>query len=136
MKIKCKNAWCLFNSIYFSKFLVFFIIVNVISSVFWYIFPNGVKRPILKPKNVFEKLLLFIYKKDKYDTNGCPSGHVFHSLTNSLFLSLVLPEYSAIFWSIGILISMSTVFVKQHYIIDVIGGIFIFGMTYIISNFF
>jgi membrane-associated phospholipid phosphatase len=126
----------IFDSVYFSNFLVFLIIGNILNSIFWYIFPNGVKRPDLKPKNVFEKLLLLIYKRDKYDGNGCPSAHVFHSLTLSLFLSWSLPEYSILFWSLGILVSMSTVFVKQHYIIDVVGGIISFIITYIISKFF
>ncbi|OGM86992.1 hypothetical protein A2614_01775 [Candidatus Woesebacteria bacterium RIFOXYD1_FULL_40_21] len=106
----------------FTFFVTNLVIANYTASIFWYLFPNGVKRPIIKSRDFFSKVLSKLYKIDKYDTNGFPSNHVFISIICSIFLSLVYPGQTYLFILTAGVIVISVVLVKQHYLIDVIGG--------------
>lgn len=100
---------------------------NIINSIFWFIFPNGVKRPDIKKNAFFQKILKFIYYHDK-DTNGCPSAHVFHTLVASYFLALAYQSLWPLFLLVSILISLSVIFTKQHNVVDIFGGILSFSL--------
>jgi membrane-associated phospholipid phosphatase len=126
----------LYNTKFVVEFLIVLTIGNLINSIFWYVFPNGVKRPKIVPKIFFDKLVFNLYKRDKYDTNGFPSAHVFHTLIGSVYLSIAFPKFSFISYIIGFLIIISTVFVKQHYIIDIFGGVISFIISYLIGKVF
>ncbi|MEK7495578.1 MAG: phosphatase PAP2 family protein [Patescibacteria group bacterium] len=125
----------LWNTKYINNFFITYIIAYILAGLFWYFIPNGVKRPIIKNKNIFSKLATFIHKADN-DTNGFPSAHVFATLICSYFLSLVFPEYSILIWSVNFFICISTVFVKQHYVLDILGGIITFWLSLMISGLF
>jgi membrane-associated phospholipid phosphatase len=51
-------------------------------------------------------------------------------------LLLAYPEKFILIWSINLLISASTVFVKQHYVLDILGGLINFGLSVIIGGLF
>ncbi|OGC97501.1 hypothetical protein A2634_02345 [Candidatus Amesbacteria bacterium RIFCSPHIGHO2_01_FULL_48_32] len=89
--------------------------------IFWFLFPNGVHRPPLSDKNLFSKLLNFIYRHD-HDTNGFPSSHVFSTLIASYFLARAFPHLTPQIISLAILIISGTLFTKQHYVTDIFGG--------------
>lgn len=125
----------LWNSPFMTPFLISTIVAEIIAATTWYLLPNGVPRKMRKEKGLFAWLVNFTYRHDK-DTNGFPSGHVFNSLLASHFLSLQYPQYSMALLTLGVLIAASTVFVKQHYIIDVIGGIGVFFFAIFAANLF
>ena len=105
-----------------QNLLTSLLIAKAISLPIWFFWPNGVKRPkIEKPSNSSERLLALIYKHDG-DTNGCPSSHVFTSLIGSWYLAGAFPQLTILFLGWGVLISISTVLTKQHYVVDVICG--------------
>ena len=102
---------------------------------FWYLYPNGVSRPTLSGDSWFHGILRAIYRYDD-DTNGFPSSHVFDSLLCTYFLALGYHSYAWGIWMTGITIALSTVFTKQHYVIDVYGGIIVFVLSTFITHFF
>jgi len=92
------------------------------------VYPNGdLLRPSTFPRNnIFTSLVKMVYAADT-PTNILPSIHVFNSI--GVYIAIARNEvlgankrirYSALVLSI--LIILSTVFVKQHSVIDVVSG--------------
>lgn len=125
----------LWDTEHINNFFIIYIISYILAGLFWYLVPNGVKRPVINKKDIFSRLTAFIYKYDD-DTNGFPSAHVLASLICSYFLSLAFPEYLILIWLINFFICISTVFVKQHYILDILGGIITFWLSIVIGGLF
>lgn len=126
----------LWNTKYINQFLLGIIVSYAIGTAFWYLFPNGVSRPTLIHDTHLYKLLKFIYKHDG-DTNGFPSAHVFMSLICGHFLSFAFPAAALIIWPLVICVILSTIFTKQHYIVDMLGGMAVYVLTlYIVSAIF
>lgn len=123
----------LWNTKYIYDFFIAYIASYILGGAFWYFFPNGVRRPIIKEKDTFSKITLFIYSIDE-DTNGFPSAHIFGTLICSYFMLLVLPQYLLPILIISFVISVSTLFTKQHNVIDLIGGFIVFIMSVIIAS--
>lgn len=121
------------SSEYNLNFLVAIIIANVSAAIFWYFYPTGVRRYEVKEKHIFAKTLNFIYQHDG-DVNGFPSGHVFVSLICSYFLYLSRAEWWSMWVVVSILITLSIVFTKQHYVVDILGGV-MFAIASIILGF-
>ncbi|MEJ6488050.1 phosphatase PAP2 family protein, partial [Nostoc punctiforme UO1] len=77
-------------------------------------------------------LVLYIYSKD-YPYNCFPSLHNALSVLSFFYWVQVLPKFK---WIIGIfvlLIILSTLLIKQHYIPDVISGILLAIISFRIS---
>ena len=101
------------------------------------IYPNGITlRPEHIPDNLCGNLVKMLYTTDT-STNVFPSIHVY----NSLAVHIALNRCSALknhriirllSLVLCILICMSTVFLKQHSITDVIGGIILMAVLYIL----
>ena len=107
------------------------------------IYPNGLTlRPDNIPDNIFGKLVAVLYATDT-TTNVFPSIHVYNSIAVHTALSKckALKEHKYIVNAsliLCILICMSTIFLKQHSVYDVIGGIvlmaFMYFMLYILPE--
>ncbi len=105
------------------EFLVAIVLAMYTASLVWYLFPTGVRRPKLRGKYTLESVVKWVYAHDD-SANAFPSSHVFTALITSYYGSLAFPEFSLVLWPIGVAIALSTVFVKQHYLADVLGGVF------------
>ncbi|NLL73896.1 MAG: phosphatase PAP2 family protein, partial [Clostridiales bacterium] len=107
------------------------------------LWPNGhylrVNLNTLGRSNIFTKLLGMIYAVDT-STNVFPSIHVYNSIgamiairTSEKLRPIKWLQISALI--LTILICMSTVFLKQHSILDVFGGIILsiimYGIVYV-----
>lgn len=125
----------LWNTQFINNFFITYIISYILAGLFWYLFPNGVKRPVITKTDVFSKLTRFIYKYDD-DTNGFPSAHILASLICSYFLSLVFPQQLLLIWLVNFFICISTIFVKQHYILDILGGVIFFLISILLGGLF
>lgn len=100
------------------------------------IFPNGLHlRPtVFARDNVFVDIVKFVYQTDT-PTNVLPSIHVFNSIGAMIAISHspALKKYRWIqyfSYLLGILIILSTVFLKQHSITDVIAAFAMACMVY------
>lgn len=114
--------------IFSEQFFLFaksMIIAQSLGDLFWWLFPNGVKRPVITGGGWFKNRLRQLYQHDRYDGNACPSAHVFHALIVGYFLGQMLPEWSILIYFWPGLIIISTVLIKQHYVLDVFGGILV-----------
>lgn len=125
----------LWNSVHIDNFLISYIIAYLIAELFWYFFPNGVKRPMITGGGHLKKIVAFIYLHDG-DTNGFPSGHVFGTLICSYYFSLAFPSMAVGTWIFGSLIIASTVLIKQHYLVDILGGFFVFIASLYLGSLF
>ncbi len=103
-----------------------------------YLYPNGLD---LRPQNLvhgnlFTDVVILLYRHDS-PTNVFPSIHVFNSLAihTAIARSKMLDQDQWIKWASFILtlaIIASTLFLKQHSVLDVIGGIILALITYFI----
>ena len=100
------------------------------------IYPTGLNlRPVVFPRhNIFSQLVSMLYLTDT-PTNVFPSVHVYNSLAIHISLSklIVLENYKwakncSLVWCI--LICLSTVFIKQHSLLDVTAAIVMMTVLY------
>jgi membrane-associated phospholipid phosphatase len=105
----------------------------------YFLFPNGVElRPgAMEHRNLAALLVQSIWALDT-STNVCPSIHV--ASTAAILLAVQRSHIwkcrkmtVGICWGLGILICLSTLFLKQHSVIDVVCGI---ALTAILHLFF
>lgn len=122
----------------YAKMATFLITGMTIFLIISFVYPNGLN---LRPEgfdheNIFTKLINNLYSGDT-STNVFPSLHVFNSLGAAIAFWRVGKKnkkmwmgYSA--WVLAVLIILSTMFIKQHSVIDVIGGIVMGIILYIV----
>ncbi|MEN8078285.1 phosphatase PAP2 family protein [Clostridioides difficile] len=107
---------------YIKVFLSFFIGM-CICYIFYYIYPTEITRPIVENNNILNVLVNNIYSADK-PVNCFPSLHV---LTTYFIMRYTKYKDSRkVFYYtqiVGVLIILSTVFIKQHFVLDIIGAI-------------
>ena len=118
----------LFDVESYKKFMKFIMITYSTAMLIYIIFPNCQElRPMtFERNNIFTKLLTAFYQYDT-NTNVCPSIHVIGSVAVML-CAWHSKRFNSIAWRIlflmvTILISASTLFLKQHSIWDVIVAI-------------
>ena len=108
----------------FKNFLLIKLIEILISFFIHILFPTYVGKDMLQNHNIFDVVLNFIYSNDI--GNAFPSGHVFD--TWNIWLAYkesrnIGLNVKILVFITNILICCSTVFTKQHGIIDVFAAI-------------
>lgn len=92
--------------------------IGVITFIF---FPTYVRPATLEGNDVFTVSLRMIHETwGRY--GAFPSGHVYITTILTLFFSRWYPRYKLLWMMLLVIISLSTLFTGQHYILDVIGG--------------
>jgi membrane-associated phospholipid phosphatase len=84
-------------------------------------FPTYVKPVTFQGRDVFT-LLLRIFHEQAGRYAAFPSGHVYITTLLALFFSRWYPRFKFLWLFALIIVSLSTLFTGQHYILDVIGG--------------
>ncbi|MCX6774570.1 MAG: phosphatase PAP2 family protein [DPANN group archaeon] len=101
----------------------------LISEVVYLLFPTYIVRPTIVPQNIFDKLLQLVYANAPPFCDF-PSLHV-SGTALSLFILYRLKKADSLIIP-GILTIISTLLVKQHYIINLIGGVVLAFVVYIL----
>ena len=84
-------------------------------------FPTYVSPAALEENDLFTSLLRSIHENwGRYD--AFPSGHVYITTLLALFFNRWYPHQRFIWALVLILVSLSTLFTGQHYLLDVFGG--------------
>ncbi len=85
------------------------------------LFPTYVVHPDIPGKDVLSKLLLSLTVAGG-DYDALPSAHIYVTTILALFYSHWYPKQKWIWMFIVVMVSLSTLFTKQHYILDVLTG--------------
>ncbi len=124
----------------FYKCCAYLFIGMTICLVIYTIWPNGqhlrVDLDSLGRSNIFTSLVSRIYRLDT-PTNVFPSIHVFNSIGVMIAIrkNQTLADIKWVQWSariLTILISLSTVFLKQHSVLDILSAIILSIIMYLI----
>lgn len=113
------------QSKYFYKLLYSMFTAVLISCIIYIVFPTYVPRMELTGNDILTGMIRSIYQIDP-PYNCFPSMHVFYSFIFCWYLS-IYKKHGWLFHTLNILsfilISLSTVYSKQHYTPDILGGI-------------
>ncbi len=127
----------LFDTESFKKLIKYIMITYSSAMLTFLIFPTCQElRPLaFERDNIFTRLLTMVYQFDT-NTNVCPSIHVIGSFA-VLFAGWHSKHFHFRGWRIAftittVLISLSTVFLKQHSILDVFAALPICFIAYLI----
>ena len=108
--------------------MILFVIVS-------FVYPNGHNlRPAITEDNIFLKAVKFLYSIDT-STNILPSLHVFNTVVcyKAILNNRECRQHNWLIVSLGILsvsIILSTMFLKQHCVVDVVAALFCNAVTY------
>jgi len=107
--------------------------IMIIHGLFFLIIPTTYPRPNfpLDISAINYYLYKFLIAAD-LPQNCFPSQHVSMCIFLSIFIYLINKKIGAIFLLWSLLIIMSTLTLKQHYILDVLGGLIVAAITNII----
>ena len=121
----------------FVRMAIFLTIGMVIACTAYTLFPNGqVLRPVLTGYDEpLIRLIRFIYSNDT-PTNSAPSIHVIYSVAAHSAVAYYIMSINRFIWVkwlslfVSALCIISTVFIKQHSLIDLILGLAVSGLLY------
>jgi membrane-associated phospholipid phosphatase len=107
------------------------VIINLVAYLVYLFFQTYVPRLPVEPNDLFSGLLNFIYTNDQ-PYNCFPSLHVALSVSAATYFMFIKHKMKWLFLLIAVLISLSTLFVKQHFVLDVLSGAVLgFGVTWL-----
>jgi membrane-associated phospholipid phosphatase len=105
----------------FRPYAVAMMIIGMITAVINVAYQTHAPRAVVENTGLLARILIWSYNLNRPLT-ALPSLHVAHSLCTGYFLSKIYPRLTWLWMSIVVLISISTLFVKHHYIADVVIG--------------
>lgn len=113
----------------FYDFVEMLVLGMFLSLLICLVFPNGTDmRPVVDPEDGFcDKLVYYLHVMDT-STNIFPSVHVYNSLitNHAVQISKIGEKYKRFSFFIAFSICLSTMFLKQHSVVDVIGAVILF----------
>jgi membrane-associated phospholipid phosphatase len=115
----------------FLKTNLSFLLVTAISFSYYVFAQTTVLRNYVFSDNIFDQLVQFIYSIDT-PVNTFPSMHVATTALTLHIISLKRPGLLKWMAPIGALIILSTLFIKQHNIVDVLGGLAVAALAFAI----
>lgn len=116
----------------FRSFVMGFIITCAISVSIFIAFPTYVQEATFAGDDLFSVLLRFIHENwGRY--NAFPSGHIYITALLAFFYSRWYPRQRTMWTIILVIVSLSTLFTAQHYIVDIPGGLLVAWIGYALS---
>ncbi len=105
----------------FRPYAIAMMIIGIITGIVNVTYQTYAPRAVVDNTGMLARILIYLYNLNRPLT-ALPSLHVSHSLCTGYFLSKIYPKLTWLWMSIVVLISISTLFVKHHYIADVVIG--------------
>jgi len=102
-------------------FYIIFVIFPSAGPQFYFSFPDNT----LPDAYVFNNIMLLIQELAEQPTGAFPSSHVGVSVIVLMLSRKILPVFYKLALIVVFLLILSTVYIKAHYLVDVIGGIII-----------
>jgi hypothetical protein len=113
----------------FHSFVSACLFVLLLAALFYYFVPTYIERPLLPEGNWAMRILQRVYQNDGV-YNAFPSGHVYQTALICMFYNLLYPSLSWLWFSIVIIVVLSTLFTRQHNLADPFGGLAIAWLGY------
>lgn len=111
---------------YFKKVVKAFLICITIHFIIFFIFPvEYLFRPEIDPEKGWAYLLVSFYYWLDLPYNSFPSMHISNAFLVSFLLQRYRPGLGWILHPMAVIVAISVVLVKQHYIADVVAGFFV-----------
>jgi membrane-associated phospholipid phosphatase len=105
----------------FRSFVAACMLTFAVGNMIFIFFPTYVMPASLPGNDIFTWLLHMIQKNSgRYD--AFPSAHIYITTLLTLFFSRWYPRRKLLWILILVIVSFSTLFTGQHYILDVLGG--------------
>lgn len=127
----------LFDPRAFRRFMLFTTLTYTATMLFYIIYPTcqNLRPESFDRDNILTRFLTFFYAFDT-NTNVCPSLHVIGAFAVT-FGAWDTQRFQTLFWktaffAMSMLISISTLYVKQHSVLDVISAFSVCAVGYII----
>ena len=110
----------------FRKFVGYILFVYAIAISVYFLYPTAIDfRPEITGKDIFSRMVGLVYGMDN-PTNVLPSLHVLVAVGCAFALcktkALGKPLLCAVWWLIALSICASTVLIKQHSVLDILGA--------------
>ncbi len=117
----------------YFRLLFSIILGNLICHVIYYFYPTTVPRPDVIGNDIFSYLVRLTYASDN-PFNCFPSVHVLNALLASMYLFSYAKKAGVKYLSViaFVLITLSTLFVKQHYVLDAVASSIIGVSMYVL----
>lgn len=115
-------VWVWLKNKSFGQLAISIIIVNLIASIVYIMFQTHVPREVITSNDVFSEILKFIYSSDRA-YNGFPSLHSGLSAVVATYFVILKNKRAWMFVAMAGLIVISTLFTKQHFVLDAISGV-------------
>jgi hypothetical protein len=106
---------------YYPDVLLSFAILLTVSFVIFIVYPVRIIRPIDPGSDLSGRLVGFIYRVDSL-VNAFPSLHVASSFLTSFIVWFHRRWLGAIFFVMSFGVAISTLYLKQHWLADVVAG--------------
>lgn len=114
-------AWHMEDGL-FRAFVTSFVVVMLASYVVYLLYPTYVVRPVVAEDNWLSRIVAHLYANDHVN-NAFPSGHAYNTALIALYWSRWFPRRWWLWWTITIIVLLSTLFTRQHNLPDLIGGL-------------
>lgn len=120
-----------------SKYILSYVLITLIANIIFIFCPTTVNRPIVTGNDILSNMAKIVFYVDNNPVNCFPSLHCaisFLWIIYTLQMKNTNKYFKIIISIISISIILSTLFIKQHVFIDMIGGICITSIVIIIVN--
>lgn len=126
------------KKVFLSAFTAY-MIASVILSTFYILFPSFYPRENFTDPSSISGFLVELTRTIDGANNTFPSGHVTFAWILAFFINLTqrAKKHTWIrmaYYTWAILISFSTLTLKQHFIVDVLSGVLLAGICYFLSK--
>ena len=118
----------------FETYALCLLLATLISYVVYITFPTYVNRPEVFGQDYFSRAVALLYRADQAH-NAAPSGHAFYTLISAIFLTRWKPRLIWLWFAMTLLILASTLFVRQHNLLDLAAGLVLATTVYILMNY-
>ena len=126
-----------YNKKVFDKYIVVSILYAILEGIIFILFPTTMNRQPLVVTDISTWVVDIIYKVDTPVCNLFPSAHCAFwilFIISILDVKEVKKEYKILIIISSLLIILSTLFIKQHVVIDVLGALLIVPIYYILRK--
>jgi membrane-associated phospholipid phosphatase len=121
-------AWKMDDDLY-EALVVSVLTVMLASYMVYIVFPTYVIRPPVQGDDWLTRMISLLYANDRAN-NAFPSGHTYNTMLITLFWWRWRPRQRWLWLTITVIVLLSTLYTRQHYLLDLFGGILFAWLGY------